>query len=203
MDQIIELLKLWEEYSSNLPPATMEGFGEWLISKSDKKDKVYKNPFSGKINGTFGFHFGKLLSYAEAWERLTFRNFPINGFSDFFILRYIQYKGTPSKKDIANASREENTTVFEAIKRMTRKSLLEESIDKDDKRVRRVNLTEKGVLLIEEIDKSASNMANLMVGDLKPDEIEIVSEYLRKLGDFHEKLYYSTSKEEIAKRYEL
>ena len=203
MEQIIELLREWDAYSKVSPSTSLSDFGEWLSSKSKKQDKVYSNPFSGKINGTFGFHFGKLLSYAEAWERLTFRNHIINGFSDFFILRFIEYQGTPSKNEVANASREENTTVFEAIKRLTRKSLLKETIDTVDRRVRRVSITEKGAEVLKEIDKSALNMANLMVGDLAPNQIEEVSEYLKMLGDFHEKLYYSMTKEEIAEKYNL
>lgn len=203
MEQIIELLKHWAEFEKSDSETTIHNFAKWLKSKTQTPKKVYNNPYESELNTAFGYQFGRLFSFAEAWERLTFRNFPINGYSDLFILKFVQFARKPSKKEIAKASREENTTVFEAIKRMTKIGLLSESIDSKDRRVRRVSLTFEGQKLIEAIDLKSANMSNLMVGDLNSDEIARMTELLKSLGDFHERLYYSESKPDIVQRYDL
>ncbi len=203
MDKIIELLKSWELYENEVKDGSLGGFGNWLTSKSKPAQNVSNKPYLSEINGAFGHYFGMLIGYAEAWERLTFRNYPIKGFNDFFILQLVKAKEFPTKNEIAAVSTEENSTVFEAIKRLIRKGLLEERIDAFDKRVRRVVLTSEGKDLISKVNHSTSKLSNLIVGDLEEDEIKQMTQWLMRLGEFHRKLHQNVSKEDIAERYDL
>ena len=204
MDKIIGLLEQWQLFLDEGNEADYARFGNWLQTKGDTgRLPVAEEGVPQNILMTFGHHFGNLVSYADAWERLTFRDLPINGFHDFDLLNRVKKEQNPTKKELARQSTLEQSTVFESIKRLQKKDLLRDEIDKKDKRVRRVFLTEAGDNVIREVYTKAAKMGVLMVGDLTPEEIVQMTGLLEKLNLFHERLFYSTTKEEVKERYDL
>lgn len=204
MEKIIGLLEQWQQFLDEGNEPDYDRFGKWLQNKGDTGRLPLADvnvPENALM--TFGHNFGNLVSYADAWERLTFRDLPINGFHDFDLLNRVMKEQNPTKKVLAQQSTLEQSTVFESIKRLQKKGLLRDEIDENDKRVRRVFLTEAGEAVIHQVRMKAAKMGVLMVGDLSPEEIGQMTALLEKLNLFHERLFYSTSKDEVRERYGL
>ena len=205
MDRIIDLLKAFQEFEQSAQSQDFGHFGQWLYRKHQKTvfTEGSAQVFSQQLNSRFGMFLGGVVGYADAWEKLTFRNLPINGFMDFGILNQVQAEPGITKKHIEARSPSEQSTVFEALKRIQRKGLIEDKTDEHDRRVKRVFLTEEGAKTIEKVEQQAAKLSNLLVGDMSDEEIGQMTAFLERLYQFHHELHISLTKEAIAERYGL
>ena len=207
MKEAIQLLQFWQEYLEMGHQPNLERFSVWLQNKLKKQHENEKMHVPGQYmvsqNMAIGFLLGNVMAYAEIWIKATFRNLPIQHFHDFGTLKFIEEKRNPTKKEVAEDSLLEQSSCFEAIKRMTKSGLLKDQEDKKDKRVRRVSLTAKGKKVIEDAMQQAYHLSELLVGDLTEEEKEGFIKVLQKLGSFHEDLYRSGGKDKAISQYGL
>ena len=204
MQKIIGLLEQWQQFLDEGNEAEYTGFGKWLLSQNEppKDEAIAGYEFPDQCV-TFGRDFGLLTGYAEAWERLAFRDLPIKGFSDFEILNQVQSLEKPTKNSIAQNSTSEPSTVFESMKRLQQKGFLRDQVDENDRRVKRLFLTQEGEQLVARVREIAFKMSRLIVGDLSDEEIKAVSGFMKRLNHFHGNLYHNKSREEVKKIYDL
>lgn len=204
IDKTIRLLEYWKAYSELGQGEEFSDFGIWLSRQEGRgEQQFFSEPFMEDQHTTFGYYFGSMVAFADAWEKLTFRDLPITGFIDFGILNQVKYEENPTKKSIADKSVAEQSTIFESIKRLQKKGLLRDKVDNTDRRVKRVYLTPEGLQVIEEVEQKAFKLSHLLVGDLTASEISAMIELLKKLSSFHERLYHNRSKEEIIETFKL
>jgi len=207
MDLVLKLLTYWKEYLEKGVGNNLGRFGLWLNEQLTEYAEVptqkVPDQFDISTNFAFGYLFGNLAAYADHWTKLTFRNLPLQNHHDFGILKFIELSGHPTKKEVATDSTLEQSTCFEAIKRLVKNNLLQEESDTKDKRVKRVKLTDYGIEVIQLASQQASHQANLLVGDLTEEEKNEAIGLLKKLNDFHEDLYKNSSKEKIIESFEL
>ena len=202
MQDIIRLLTYWDAYCQSNQTADFKRFGHWLDRQLDT-EKHQPKEYGASPEALMGFLFGSLISYSEVWTRLAFRNLPLTGFTDFGILKFIEENDQPTKKTIANHSVAEDSTIFESIKRLIKQGLILEATDPNDKRVRRVRLSDTGKEIVKSATQSVLNLSQLLAGDLTSEEKTLMIGILRKLNRFHHDLYQHTSKEQIASAYQL
>jgi len=207
MKEAIRLLQYWQEYLELSPQPSLERFSEWLRDKlnpSVENDEMQvPGQYQISLNMSVGFLLGQIIAYGEIWTKVAFRNLPIQHFHDFGTLMFIERNDNPTKKEIAEDSLQEQSSCFEAIKRMTRDGLLKDKEDKEDKRVRRVSLTSKGKEVVASAMEQAYYLSDLLVGDLTDEEKKELVKALQKLGSFHEALYRSGGKEKAIDNYNL
>lgn len=204
MDDILKLLGYWKIYSERGLGNDLGRFGVWL-NNEQKKEKTDDIPseFQVSPNVKIGFLLGHVMAFGEVWTKLAFRDLPIQHFHDFGTLRFILIHKNPTKKEIAEDSMMEQSSCFESLKRLTKAGLLVDQQDKNDRRVRRVKLTNKGTKLVEKAKEQSYALSNLLVGDLTDGEKKTFISLLEKLCSFHETLYESSSKEKIASAFNL
>ena len=204
MEKVIELLQAWKKYLDEGNAEDFAGFGAWLKKEVEPEPKaVGKKPLAPDDRMAFGRYFGTLTGFAEAWERIAFKDLPIKGFTDFDILNLVREQENPTKNTIAQYSTLEQSTVFELIKRLQRKGFLRDEVDATDRRVKRVFLTDAGQEVIGQVIQKAFKMADLMVGDLSSEEINTLVDLLKRLNVFHENLHSNKTKEEIREMNDL
>ncbi|MEL7145084.1 MAG: winged helix DNA-binding protein [Bacteroidota bacterium] len=207
MDQIIKLLQYWKKYTDRGLGEELDRFGHWLANELSQAESHQRPDMVDldqlPLNFKVGFLLGNLLTYVDMWSKMAFRNLPIHNFHDFGSLKFIEQEKNPTKKEIATDSLVEQSTCFEAIKRMTKKGLLEETTDETDKRVKRVCLTKYGQEVANKATEQTMKLSNLMVADLTEDEKVIVIRLLSKMEKFHNDLYLNADKSDIIKNYDL
>ncbi len=204
MDEIIELLQYWKSYSDKGLGSNLGRFGLWLNEqKNQAKNTEVPNEFQVSPNIKIGFLLGHIMAFGEIWTKLAFRDLPIQHFHDFGTLRFIEAQINPTKKEIAEDSFMEQSSCFEALKRMTKNGLIKDETDKHDKRVKRVKITQKGKKILEKATHQSMVLSDLLVGDLTEDEKLQLITLLEKLGSFHIDLYTNTSKEKVIDSFKL
>ena len=204
MEQVIKLLEYFKVYQDKGLGDDIGRFGLWL-NKELGAEKVVEVPpaYSVSENAAIGFLLGGLLGFGDVWTRLAFRDLPIQHFYDFGIIKFIEVMKAPTKKEVADKSLLEQSTCFEAIKRLTKHGILEEQVDTDDRRVNRVKLTAYGRKIASKATQQSFLLSDLLVGDLVEEEKSDLTRLLKKLDRFHEDLYRNTDKDKIINHYRL
>ncbi len=204
MDKVIKLLEYFKKYQEKGMGADLARFGMWL-NKEINGERIVEVPVEYQLSDdvTIGFLMGRLLGYGDVWTRMAFRDLPIQHFYDYGILKHTEQAKNPTKKEIADQSLLEQSTCFEAIKRLVKHKVLTEETDMDDRRVKRVRLTSFGKKVTEVATQQAFRLSNLLVGDLTDKEKKDLIRILRKLDHFHEDLYRKVERNRIIENYNL
>ncbi|MEM9340287.1 MAG: MarR family winged helix-turn-helix transcriptional regulator [Bacteroidota bacterium] len=185
---IQELIGLWVEYAESRPDQSIKSFAKWLNNKMnpaeepDTSDMPAKKMELGKV-------FGRLINFTELWAKLAFKDLPIRHFEDYGILNGVKYMPNPSKNELANLLLDQKSTAFEIMKRLQRDGLLEEEVEKADKRMKRVRLTKYGDEVLQQAQQQASKVSDLLMGDLNDKEVVGILEKFKELDKFHSAKY--------------
>lgn len=204
MDDILVLLTHWKTFTEKGLGNDLGRFGLWLNTQLNRrKNEEVPDEFQVSPNVKIGFLLGHIMAFGEVWTKLALRDLPIQHFHDFGTLLFIQDNKNPTKKEIAEDSMMEQSSCFEALKRLTKAGLLVDETDKFDKRAKRVKLTYQGKQVVDAAMKQSYALSDLLVGDLTEEEKKQLIYLLEKLGRFHEDLYKNTSKDKIADAFNL
>ena len=204
INQIIKLIEYWKAFRAQGAAGNLEAFGQWL-AQQEAQNKTFDvpNEYFQSPNLAVGFLLGNVMAYAEVWTKLAFRDLPLQGFHDFGMLKFVEDKTNPTKKEVAADSILEDSTTFEAIKRLGKQGLLAEAPDPKDRRVRRVTITEAGKQVVQQAMQQAVAMSDLLVGNLDAQEKEALINMLQKLAQFHDHMYRNTTKEHVITQYKM
>ncbi|MEL6357425.1 MAG: MarR family winged helix-turn-helix transcriptional regulator [Bacteroidota bacterium] len=205
METAIQLLTEYDEYLRHGIPGDMALFGEWLKQKYSKQEhhSPQESDFEQGIDMMTGNQLGGLTPFVETWTKLAFQDIPLVSLNDFGILKTVQFLGAPTKKTILANAVMERTTCNEIIKRLIREGVFQESVDQEDRRLRRVQLTEIGKKMVPIVDRKMEALNKLLVGNLTEVEKRSILSPLKKLSEFYDYLYRQRSKEEIKALYKL
>lgn len=206
MDTIIQLLQDYQEYSQQTGSKNLMFFGEWLRQKHAAEEHYLTDEPTvneAGVNVMASYLLGGLSSYVDVWVKLTYEDLPLLSLGDFGIIKTVERLQRPSKKEIAEANVMERSTCMEAIKRMVKLGLLEESNDEQDRRRKRVSLSLQGRELVQTLDERMTRLGNLLMGNLSEVEKKSLIPVLKKLNDFHQQLYQQKHELDIKKMYDL
>ncbi len=199
-EEIIALIRHWQEYKSKGFIPEFAGFGKWL-SQHYNKDNALQ--WAGPIDAVLSYRLAVLFSFTDKWSRLAFEAIPVRSLNDYAILKNISETGEPTKKQVAHDALLEMSTAMEIIKRMKRDGFLKEKTDPSDKRSRRVMLTTKGKALVHTLDQQLIRLSSLLVGSLDEKSKASMLQMTEKLIAFHTNLHNNMPKEGIKTSYGL
>lgn len=206
MEDAIRLLTDFKDFTQQTGSTSFILFGEWLRQKYADQTNYHAddpNVNEAGLDVIASYLIGGLTAYVEVWVKLTYEELPIHSLGDFGILKTVEYMGRPCKKDIANQAIMEHSTCIESIKRLIKAGLLQEETDQQDKRVKRVMLTNEGKLLSASLDKKMMGLGSLLIGNLSELEKKSMIPILKKLNEFHHTLYKERVEVDVKKLYGL
>lgn len=187
----------WVNYTENRADCSMAVFSEWLNRRHSHTPKsiflLNELPPSmineGSIDAILSYHIGLLIRFTKIWSKLAFKNTIFKGFEDYGITNFILTSKNPSKSEVANWSLIERSTAFEIIRRLQKLQLIDQTNDQQDKRVKRVSITEKGKQEVRQAQKQVEALSTLLTGDLSDQQKINLLSLLRDLTNFHTKEY--------------
>ena len=201
MSDTFTLMKDYEVYLKEGYTGDLGLFGEWLKQKYTNQplDYISKEDSVNEVGSGIiaSYMIGGTSSYFDLWIKLAFSDIPVSGIMDFGILKQVEMRKNPAKKDVISEAIAERTSCVEAMKRLVKNGILKEETDPEDKRVRRVSLTEEGIKLMAVIDHKMINLGKLLMGTLSETEMRSLIPPLKKLLGYYENLYRTKDKAEI------
>jgi DNA-binding MarR family transcriptional regulator len=189
---IIPLISSWEKYIDTHPDGDIQDFARWIqVSPVPPPDPLT--------------HAGQTLSYSTNLDAAAYSTLLVNrlhhinaffakpiirklGFTndmEFGVLVQVYLMDRPNKKELCRELLIENSTGVEITRRLTKKGLLRETIDPDDRRAARLSVTEKGEDLLIEGHADLSGLHKNFLAPLAPEEQKQLVGILARLHEFH------------------
>ncbi|MEL6659200.1 MAG: MarR family transcriptional regulator [Bacteroidota bacterium] len=192
MKDVIELLGHYEKFKIEHPRQDLEVFADWLKHRFTPEQDLLTDEQTINEAGLevmFSYLLGGLAGYFEVWVKRTFADLPLRSLADFGILKSVAHLQQPSKKEVVQANVIEPSTCIEIIKRLTRDGVFQEHVDEQDRRIRRVSLTNYGHEIDKLVDERMTNLGRLFTGNLNEMEMRSLIPTLKRLVHFHQQLY--------------
>jgi DNA-binding MarR family transcriptional regulator len=207
VEKVIELLTHWKEFSET-GESSLKAFGRWLQENDEifatvetkNTDVSFRNRYIHSqvpLEDQIVLHWGRLLRFTHLWSKKALKNLPISSTEEFGLLKTVELMGSARKTDLVKFTLLETTTCFEMIKRMVRSGFLREEVDPDDKRSRRVSLTQEGKKLSKRSDVEVKKLSHLLIGNIHKKQKIALLQVLQDLDNFHAKVYERESDQSI------
>ena len=147
----IPVLSKWEDFIKIYPKAGLTDFARWILENEKKPDEPLMPAFSMSIDDREINNAAQVsLLINRLHNLLVLFNKPIiqkMGFSkahEFAVLVQVFISENLNKKELAKQALLGVSTTVEITKRLSKKGLIKETVDKTDRRSARISITEKG-----------------------------------------------------------
>jgi DNA-binding MarR family transcriptional regulator len=116
---------------------------------------------------------------------------------DFGFLASLYHFGDMRKNELIQVNTSEFTSGMEVIRRLERNGLIESSLDKNDRRARRVQLTREGLQVFLESLPILDNISEIAVAPLNESDKRRLLELLHQLNNFHNPIFHEEKNSKI------
>jgi DNA-binding MarR family transcriptional regulator len=177
-------------------------FAYWILNSENQTQNSSKNKTSNSLSiNEVEEEISRLLilmyRHAKIHIKTYLTEFPEIVQEDFTYLYALKRSGSLTKTQLIEVNVHEKTSGLEIIRRLLKHELIQESIDENDKRSKRIVLTEKGETIFLSLKTTTRKIAKLITGKLTSDEKANLHSILKKMDLFHQPLYLSKTKIEL------
>jgi len=205
--KVVELVNLFEIYYSETGSDNIREFSVWLNRKLYINENQNIEPVVYAEDNRFIVWTIHRLSKYFRWYAKGFLNANgLNSMDEYFFLVSINNRGTPAKNEVYKDTISELTTGTQMMKRLIEIGMIKEISDNGDKRIKRVQLTEKGKKTRENIFEQSKKDLVLKAGNLTEKERSELKYSLTYLEKFHGEIYKNDGDktiDEIVEKYQL
>jgi DNA-binding MarR family transcriptional regulator len=197
-EKILELLGYWQEYQKqSSKKEDVLDFARWLqknirsenqpAPEEEIRDQYIHDKVS--LEKQIALLWARLQRFTHLWSRKAVQDLPLHSTEEFGLLKVVELTGSIRKSDLVKYTLMESTTCFEMIKRLVRAAYLREETDPDDRRSRKVSLTQKGKELSAASEENMRLLSTLLIGDINKEEKKQLHAILERLDRFHSECY--------------
>jgi DNA-binding MarR family transcriptional regulator len=192
-NQLVNLVNLWHTYEKENDHASIEGFARLYLAKLENSQTVWHNnnlesqiPIDAlPIISHVGKLFGRITRFGQMYFKKALSHMNLSSSIDFEYLRLLNDYESIKKSELINLSISDFTTGIEVIKRLVKNAYAEEFPDTEDKRSKRLKITEKGKEMLGQIFVQVKKLGPIHFGALSDDEIRLLLQILKKLDTHH------------------
>lgn len=185
--QLVELVNLFHHYSQQHPNTTIEEFcrNYLAIKQIEKLESKYDLPKDVILSITLA----RLARFADMYSKKALAGLPIFNTEEIVYLMILDEVGTPRKSDLINSNLSEFSTGVEIIRRLVKAGLVEEFPDADDRRTKRIRMTEAGKTVLMAAYPKMNVVAQIVANALTEDEKDLLIQILGRLEKRHDDVY--------------
>ncbi|WP_162073859.1 MarR family winged helix-turn-helix transcriptional regulator [Chryseobacterium fistulae] len=192
---VVELVQQFMEQNEgkSLYTNDLQGFTEW-INASCKNNPESEDPsWIGKESGrssdsiinTLLIRMGR---YAKTYSR-SIGNSVFSSQDDFIYLIGLKTMGAMTKMELIRHNVHEKSSGILIINRLIRHGWAEQAVSEKDKRTKYIQITEKGLAVLDEHMDEIRRASKIVVGNLAHSEQMLLITILSKLDEFHDSFY--------------
>ena len=206
-DFFIDLLHEVREFENSdayKPTSDLEDFRVWMNDKKyteESPTKLFKNE-NHQVSYTENEICKQVLllsRYSKMLIRKGLGEYPELANEEFTYLYRLKDEPYLTKIQLTERNGHEKQTGTQIIKRLIDAGFLEENIDQDDKRSKRLNLTKKGEQTFHNSVEKVNITSKILAGRLNEGEKAEFLKTLRKLNEFHAHIYTDYKNTDIDK----
>jgi DNA-binding MarR family transcriptional regulator len=183
---LVELVNQWAVYEKQQANPSLRDFCLWYLTNQplslpDQADIFDEIP----INGLLGKLMGRVGQYDHLYTKKALNELGLNNVDDMMYLHMIHYLKSPRKAELISEMLSEFPSGIEIIRRLLRQSLIDEVPDENDKRSKRVRLTETGEQLLMASYALLHEAGKMLYDLLSEPEKMLLAHLLGRLDEFH------------------
>lgn len=129
---------------------------------------------------------GFLHRYARGYARKALEDTQLGSIDEYAYMATLQQEGQLGKTELISRNRHEKPTGMEIIRRLLDLGLIAQADDTEDRRAKKLTLTEEGESLLLPLSEPMQTVFRLMGGTLSPVEKFQLLHLLEKLERFHQ-----------------
>ena len=224
---VIELVNQWAAYSTAQPNATLAGFCLYFLTERTQPtltghhhpvvderglhDEQWVESLTGKANKSMvavrpearlGALVGRLSKYAYMYSKKAMQPLGFRSIDDPVYLIVLVQMGTPKKSELIYEMMSEFASGIDIINRLVDMELVDEFPDGQDRRSKRLRITEKGLAVIHEAFPVMDKVADIAYSTLTDGEKALMIQILEKLDRYHAEHYRQAKNADFEAVYE-
>jgi DNA-binding MarR family transcriptional regulator len=189
----------FEAEKGNLEEYSIDEFIGYLNSKSDRPELEIRK-ISGENKELFKYEYPSatrdisilivlMNRYAKWYIKKVLRDSLLQTPDEFSFLISLMTYDSLNKSELITKQIMEKTSGAEVINRLVKRGMIFETTDQNDRRSKRVSITNSGREEILRILPLMNKVTEIVVGNLSAEEINTLSYLLKKLDYFHNDIY--------------
>jgi len=207
------LLDYIENYEQDFGNSDLKEFSIYLkdkvaIEKTSNRDSSFDKNNYQNYKSYAEVEFSTLLTnlnrFAKHYMKKAFADMDIKTIDEFGFLASLLRQKSLTKNELINQHLLETSSGSEILKRLIKNGLVKEIPDKNDKRAKRVLLTDKGTATIFGSFDEMHKISEIIIGNLTEEELKQALGIFNKLTYFHQHIHESdrnSNLNEIHKKY--
>jgi DNA-binding MarR family transcriptional regulator len=204
MNKTVELVVLWGAFEEQYPNGSLEDFFRYQLALSGDLEKPAE--LEGKlipdINGRLVILLRRIGRFHMAYSNKALEGTDIDQIEEFGILVTIFNMGNPIKSEAIYNNIIELSSGTNMLIRMKKRGLVTEYDDDEDKRVKRLKLTDKGVETLLKAKDKVLKVAYMMVHDLTDDDKQLCIQLLTPIDKRFSGMYQKQKNKTFDEIYE-
>ena len=185
MNNTVELVKLWGAYEEQNPNATLDNFFRHQLSliatapeKTDQPEKLIPD-----INGRLMILLRRIAKYHITYSNKALEGTGFDQIEEFGLLVTIYNEVTPIKSEAIYNNIIELSSGTNMLNRLKKRGLVSEYADTEDKRVKRLQVTEKGKQALMVAKDKVQRVARMMTHGLSDEDKQMCIQLLTPAND--------------------
>ncbi|MEL7120316.1 MAG: winged helix DNA-binding protein [Bacteroidota bacterium] len=194
--KVKDLLDYFGQFEIETGQEDLQAFGLWLNDQfSQQQLAASLSSPEGQVideqeqNNLLAGGIGILYYHSKHYVKTALKDSLLISAQDFVFLVILNEIGDMRKKELIDRNYLEFSSGMEVIRRLQRNKLISEYPDPDDKRSKRVSITELGVEEVGKAQKKMEQVSQLVVGNLQPNEKGTLINLVSKLLQFHHPIW--------------
>ena len=187
--EIVKEIVHWlEQYQNKVhtEDSSLESFIIWLNSQLFSEHDSEKSQHSPELlDMELSFLLVMQNRYYKTYAKKVLGDSELTSPDGFSFLYHLSLTDSFRKMELIKMHHLEPPSGIEVLKRLLNKGLIEEYDDVDDKRAKRIKITEKGRNELQIIMPKMSEVFQLMTAELSLNEKLHMLAFLKQMNDFH------------------
>lgn len=192
-DALIKLIQLFDNYSKEKENVNLGDFADWMknevaFSESAEqfsKKNDLKNHSPEEVDFKIASYLMFMNKHLKHYGKQAIDSTELSSIEDFTFLNSLIESGSLRKMELINKHFMFIPSGIEVIRRLLRKNLIEERVDPQDRRSKRVQITDLGVEVFNEVRPKMFQIAKFLGSELSTERKNYLLMMLREWNKHH------------------
>ncbi|PXW17789.1 MULTISPECIES: MarR family winged helix-turn-helix transcriptional regulator [Chryseobacterium] len=172
----------------------LHGFTEWIKASQKTNSEIQDPDWIGRELGrssdsVINTLLIRMSRYAKSYSRSAMNNSVFSSQDDFIYLISLKTMGPMSKMELIRYNVHEKSSGILVINRLISNGWVEQVASQKDKRIKQIQITEQGLIILNNHMDEIRKASRLVTGNLNQSERMLLISILSKLDEFHYSVY--------------
>jgi len=201
MNKTAELVGLWAAYEAKHPKAGLKDFCRTYLAEQEEAGApgFWMSPVPPDGISLLTKLMGRIAKLHSIYAVTAFKECGINSFDEFLYLNSIGSTQELRKTEAITANFNELSSGLLIIDRLIKAKLVAEQPDKDDKRSKRLQITQKGLQVLESCYAKLAEINQQCFGGLSEEQVKLCTQLLQPVELFLAEKWLEGKKKQVIK----